>query len=305
MIWAEPDEIRDRFPQGTCGYGADLSGAGDLGVARSLQQLEIPGPSAQRIRHDLHQGRCGCGREHTAARRGAGHAGIDRPAPACPGRLPGRVPARAHRAVPGPDRGRGRRGGLLAAVRSLSDRGQHLEAFYAFLYYAYLRPSVAVTLKYTDCRLPAAAGAASTWQSPPRAPARTGPMTAPPASNAASSTAPSTKPGPSLSRPSWSRCSAPTSSGTAPTRRADLPDRARRPHPGQRLQRRLARRPRRRADPRPASLPARPAALRPPARGCLPGTERRLPATEVARRSGQRHHPGSATLALYGIPCGE
>ena len=43
---------------------------------------------------------------------------------------------------------------LLAAVRGLSDRGQHLEAFYACLYYAYLRPSEAVMLKQADCRLP-------------------------------------------------------------------------------------------------------------------------------------------------------
>ena len=43
---------------------------------------------------------------------------------------------------------------LLGAVRGLSDRGEHLEAFYACLYYAYLRPSEAVMLKETDCRLP-------------------------------------------------------------------------------------------------------------------------------------------------------
>jgi integrase len=43
---------------------------------------------------------------------------------------------------------------LLAAVRGLSDRGQHLETFYACLYYAYLRPSEAVMLKEADCRLP-------------------------------------------------------------------------------------------------------------------------------------------------------
>ena len=43
---------------------------------------------------------------------------------------------------------------LLAAVRGLSDRGEHLEAFYGCLYYAYLRPSEAVMLKETDCRLP-------------------------------------------------------------------------------------------------------------------------------------------------------
>jgi hypothetical protein len=40
----------------------------DLGVARPLQQTEIPGPSAQRIQHDLRLAVCGCGREHVAPR---------------------------------------------------------------------------------------------------------------------------------------------------------------------------------------------------------------------------------------------
>jgi integrase len=44
---------------------------------------------------------------------------------------------------------------LLAAVRGLSDRGQHLEAFYACLYYAALRPSEAVMLREADLYLPA------------------------------------------------------------------------------------------------------------------------------------------------------
>jgi len=68
MAWAVPDGTRDRYPEGTCECGADLAGAADLGVARSYQQLEIPEPSAMRVQHDLHRGRCGCGREHVAAR---------------------------------------------------------------------------------------------------------------------------------------------------------------------------------------------------------------------------------------------
>ena len=44
---------------------------------------------------------------------------------------------------------------LLAAIRGLSDRGAHLEAFYACLYYAALRPSEAVMLRETDLHLPA------------------------------------------------------------------------------------------------------------------------------------------------------
>jgi integrase len=44
---------------------------------------------------------------------------------------------------------------LLAAVRGLSGRGEHLEAFYACLYYAALRPSEAVMLRESDLHLPA------------------------------------------------------------------------------------------------------------------------------------------------------
>ena len=43
---------------------------------------------------------------------------------------------------------------LLAAVRGLSGRGEHLEAFYACLYYAALRPSEAVMLRESDLHLP-------------------------------------------------------------------------------------------------------------------------------------------------------
>ena len=68
MSWAEPDETRDHYPHGACECGADLAGAQDLGVARSFQQLEIPGPCARRIQHDLHCGLCGCGRERVASR---------------------------------------------------------------------------------------------------------------------------------------------------------------------------------------------------------------------------------------------
>src|SRR5271170_2365398 len=42
MSWAVPDEVRDHYPAGTCGCGADLAAAADLGAARSLQQVEIP-----------------------------------------------------------------------------------------------------------------------------------------------------------------------------------------------------------------------------------------------------------------------
>jgi hypothetical protein len=43
---------------------------------------------------------------------------------------------------------------LLAAVRGHSERGQHLEAFFACLYYAALRPSEAVMLRESHLYLP-------------------------------------------------------------------------------------------------------------------------------------------------------
>jgi integrase len=74
---------------------------------------------------------------------------------------------------------------LLAAVRGLSDRGAHLEAFYACLYYAALRPSEAVMLREADVYLPAKGWGGSCWLPPPPAPGGAGPTTAPPARNAA------------------------------------------------------------------------------------------------------------------------
>jgi hypothetical protein len=46
--------------------------------------------------------------------------------------------------------------GLLAAVRAQGVRGQRMEAFYACLYYAALRPSDAVAVTEADCHLPGA-----------------------------------------------------------------------------------------------------------------------------------------------------
>jgi hypothetical protein len=68
MAWAQPDEVIDHHPAGSCECGADLAGAADLGVARSFQQLEVPLVTARRVQHDLYQARCGCGPVHVAAR---------------------------------------------------------------------------------------------------------------------------------------------------------------------------------------------------------------------------------------------
>lgn len=59
LAWSEYlDDKVPHFPAGACECGADLAGAGDLGVAASHQQVEIPLVSAQVIQHDLHAVRC-------------------------------------------------------------------------------------------------------------------------------------------------------------------------------------------------------------------------------------------------------
>jgi transposase len=68
MSWTVPDDVKDHFPAGPCGCGADLAGSADLGVARSFQQVEVPVLAGTRVQHDLHRARCGCGREHVADR---------------------------------------------------------------------------------------------------------------------------------------------------------------------------------------------------------------------------------------------
>jgi hypothetical protein len=77
LAWAEnPDERADHFPAGACACGAALADGRDLGVAASLQQVEIPLATARVIQHDLHEVACGCGRVHRAAvPAGAGAAG--------------------------------------------------------------------------------------------------------------------------------------------------------------------------------------------------------------------------------------
>ena len=78
LAWSEdPDDTVPHFPDGTCACGAALSGAADLGVTASHQQVEIPLASAKVIQHDLHAVACGCGKVHQAARpEGAGAARV-------------------------------------------------------------------------------------------------------------------------------------------------------------------------------------------------------------------------------------
>ena len=61
-----PDETIPHFPAGACACGADLAGAGDLGVRYSHQVTGLPGARVQTIQHDRRQVRCTCGRIHVA-----------------------------------------------------------------------------------------------------------------------------------------------------------------------------------------------------------------------------------------------
>lgn len=69
LAWTEnPDDRRDRFPQGRCDCGDDLGGARDLGIVERYQQHEIPRLAVKVTQYDLHQVQCGCGKVHTAQR---------------------------------------------------------------------------------------------------------------------------------------------------------------------------------------------------------------------------------------------
>lgn len=70
-----PTKRVDRFPQGRCACGHELSEAADLGVVDRYQQHEIPQISVTVTQYDQHQVRCGCGRIHTAARPEGARAG--------------------------------------------------------------------------------------------------------------------------------------------------------------------------------------------------------------------------------------
>jgi hypothetical protein len=67
LAWSDiPDQRLDHFPTGSCGCGADLAAATDVGVAASHQEHDIPQVSAVVRQHDRHRVRCGCGAEHVA-----------------------------------------------------------------------------------------------------------------------------------------------------------------------------------------------------------------------------------------------
>jgi transposase len=76
LAWTDdPQQRRDRFPQGRCDCGVDLHGARDLGVVDRYQQHEIPQVTVTVTQYDQHQVQCGCGRRHTAARPDGARSG--------------------------------------------------------------------------------------------------------------------------------------------------------------------------------------------------------------------------------------
>jgi len=77
LAWRDdPDDTVPHFPAGTCGCGAPLAAAADLGAVASHQLVEVPLVLAKVVQHDLHAVRCGCGRVHRAAAPpGAGRPG--------------------------------------------------------------------------------------------------------------------------------------------------------------------------------------------------------------------------------------
>ena len=69
LAWVgEPDEQIAHRPQGTCGCGADLADAAEVGIERSHQVHDLPEIRIKVRQHDLYRVRCGCGREHVADR---------------------------------------------------------------------------------------------------------------------------------------------------------------------------------------------------------------------------------------------
>jgi Transposase IS66 family. len=76
LAWTDdPNERRDRFPEGRCACGDDLDEARDLGIVDRYQQHEIPQVAVTITQYDQHQVQCGCGRRHTADRPDGARSG--------------------------------------------------------------------------------------------------------------------------------------------------------------------------------------------------------------------------------------
>ena len=67
LAWNDsPDDTVPWFPAGSCGCGADLADASDLGVRYSHQVTDLPEMIATTVQHDRHEVECSCGRVHVA-----------------------------------------------------------------------------------------------------------------------------------------------------------------------------------------------------------------------------------------------
>ena len=56
LAWNDhPDARIPHFPDGACACGADLAGAGDLGVRYSRQVTDLNGARVQTVQHDRHR----------------------------------------------------------------------------------------------------------------------------------------------------------------------------------------------------------------------------------------------------------
>ena len=76
LAWTDdPNERRNRFPEGRCDCGDDLADARDLGVVDRYQQHEIQQVAVTITQYDQHRVECGCGRRHTAARPDGARSG--------------------------------------------------------------------------------------------------------------------------------------------------------------------------------------------------------------------------------------
>ena len=105
MRWEVPDRAEDHYPQGECACGRDLADTADLGGCPVVSAGGDPGradgtgavrPAQGQVRLPPGSCRgppCGC----------PGFRPVDRAAAACPGGVPGRLPACSRGAVPGSD----------------------------------------------------------------------------------------------------------------------------------------------------------------------------------------------------------
>jgi transposase len=69
LPWLDESDVDvvHRRPQGSCGCGADLADATDLGVERACQVTDVPLVAPTTTEFRMHQVCCGCGQKHVAA----------------------------------------------------------------------------------------------------------------------------------------------------------------------------------------------------------------------------------------------